>query len=362
MGIDLLIQVQYLQYNMGFFTKVDYSRQLRQLSGTSIVLSGSTSFGGNLNVSGSTYISGSTSISGYTSSYIPTWVQPVTACTCAPCSTGFTFIVGPFSTTSASCNVTITSFSAATGVTQVLAIGQPPLDPITGGTASPGVTASTLQISNAGLIPYGTNSSSAIDLQLDEDGNVVRGNSSSLRYKTRLENVAPNRYSKLLTLNPKFFTYKETGRRGFGLIAEDLDRLGYRELVIYNRNGQPENIEYKLLSVALIDVLKNIGVSGPVIVPSEVPQITTKVVTGDYTTNGEYLIVGTESCKITLNSTENKKIKIKSLNGLSITPDIGLIDDKWKSISLDGDSCIELVFVSELNYWVIVSSDGLKDS
>ena len=347
---------------MAFFTKLDYSRQLRQLSGTSVVLSGSTSFGGNLNISGDTAISGNTSISGQSSVYIPTWVQPVTACTCAPCSTGFTFIVGPFSATSASCNVTITSFSAATGVTQVLAIGQAPLDPITGGTATPGITASTLQIANAGLIPYGTNSSSAIDLQLDEDGNVVRGNSSSKRYKTDIENASNNRYNKLLTLSPKFFTYRETGRRGFGLIAEELDVLGYRELVIYNRNGQPENIDYKLLSVALIDVIKNISESGNIVIKHEEPKTLTKVVDYDYITNGEYLIVGSAPCKITLDSNENKKIKIKSLTGLEIIPDIGLIDGRWKSISLDGDSCIELVFVSDLNYWIIASSDGVKDS
>jgi len=347
---------------MAFYTKIDYSRQLRQLSGTSIVLSGSTNFGGNLNVSGNTVISGNTTISGLTTMYIPTWVQPVTACTCSPCSTGFTFMVGPFSTTSASCNVTITSFSAATGVTQVLAIGQAPLDPITGGTATPGITASTLQIANGGLIPYGTNSSSAIDLQLDEDGNVVRGNSSSKRYKTDIENVSQNRYNKLLTLTPKFFTYIETGRKGFGLIAEDLDRLGYRELVIYNKKGQPENIEYKLLSVALIDVIKNISQSGDVIITQEEPETVTKAISNDYITNGEYLIVGSEACKITLDSNKNKKIKIKSLSGLEIIPDIGLIDNRWKSISLDGDSCIELVFVSDLSCWVISSSDGVKES
>ena len=318
---------------MAFFTKLDYSRQLRQSSGTSIVLSGSTSFGGNLNVSGNTAISGSTNISGQTNFHMPGWSQPVTACTCAPCSTGFTFMVGPFSSTSASCNVTITSFSAATGVTQVLAIGQPPLNPVTGGTATPGITASTLQIANAGLVPYGTNSSSAIDLQLDEDGNVVRGNSSSKRYKTDIEDVQQNRYHKLLTLTPKFFTYIETGRKGFGLIAEELDRLGYRELVVYNRDGKPDNIEYKLLSVALIDVIKNIASSGKIVIEHEELEILTKAINDDYTTNGEYLIVGSGHCKITLDSKENKKIKIKSLNGLEIIPDIGLIDGKWKSIN-----------------------------
>ena len=334
---------------MGFYTKVDYSRQLRQHSGTSATFSGSSVFEDDLYV-GRKLIA-----------YQQSWYD-VGSCDCGECASGYTFMVGPYSATSGSCNISMTPFSGVSGNSVVLAVGQKPMNPITGGTANPGVSASTIQIANTDLIPYGTNSSSAIDLQLDEDGNVVRGNSSSLRYKTQLKNITPNRYSKLLTLTPKFFTYKETGRRGFGLIAEELDKLGYRELVIYNRNGQPENIEYKLLSVALIDVLKNMSISGNIDTPNEEPEITTKVVTDDYITNGEYLIVGSESCKITLNTNNNKKIKIKSLNGLEIIPDIGLIDSKWKSITLGGDSCIELVFISELGYWVIVSSDGLKDS
>ena len=97
---------------------------------------------------------------------------------------------------------------------------------------------------------------------------------------------------------------------------------------------------------------------GPHIKESDV---TTKVVSGDYTTNGEYLIVVTKPSKIILNTITDTKIKIKSLSTIEIVPDKGLIDGKWESISLDGDSCIELVFIEELSYWVIVSSDGLKD-
>ena len=334
---------------MAFYTKVDYSRQLHQSPDTTLGLSGSTIISQDLYTGGNLI------------SYQQEWYD-VDSCDCGECASGYTFIVGAYSATSGSCNVTMTPFSGVSGNSVVLAVGQKPMQPITGGTSNPGISASTIQIANTNLMAYGTNGSSAIDLQLDEDGNVVRGNSSSIRYKTQLKNITTNRYHKLLTLTPKFFTYKETGRRGFGLIAEELDELGYRELVIYNRNGEPENIEYKLLSVALMDVLKNMSVSSNAVVSNEEPQITTKIVTDDYTTNGEYLIVGSDSCKITLNSNDNKKIKIKSLNGLEITPDIGLIDNKWKSITLDGDSCIELVFVSELGCWVIVSSDGVKDS
>ena len=220
-------------------------------------------------------------------------------------------------------------------------------------------------------------------MQLDEEGNVVRGNSSSKRYKTNIRSAPPNRYSKLLSLSPKFFTYKETGRNGFGLIAEELHELGYSELVIYNRDGHPDNIEYKLLSVALIDVLKTInntsksidlystpvspilknefiddlGTSG-----EELPMVT-KTISDDYISSGEYLIVSTSDCDVTLNSNKNIKIKLKVITGvMTIIPDKGLIDDRWETIELTKDSCVECVFVKELDYWVVVSSDGIKDS
>ena len=78
--------------------------------------------------------------------------------------------------------------------------------------------------------------------------------------------------------------------------------------------------------------------------------------------NGEDLLVVTESCKITLNSKKDKKLKIKSLSSVEVIPDNGLIDMKWESLHLDGDSCVEFSYVEDLSSWVIVSSDGLKNS
>ena len=88
----------------------------------------------------------------------------------------------------------------------------------------------------------------------------------------------------------------------------------------------------------------------------------TKVVTEDYTTNGEYLLVSTSDSTITLNSAVGTKVRIKSLSNTSVVPDIGLIDSRWENVELDNNSSVEFVFVSDLNYWVIVSSDGIKDS
>ena len=369
---------------MAFYTKVDYSRQLFQSGNTSLRVSGSTYHGQDVTVGGYITVKNYLTVDGFSYNYISPWAQFLTGCTaCRPCSTGFTFMVGPYSSTSGSCMVTVTPFSATTGSTAVLAIGKPPFNPVSGGTTLPSISASTLQIANKGLIAYGTNGSSAIDLQLDEEGNVVRGNSSSKRYKTNIRNTPPNRYSKLLSLSPKFFTYKETGRKGFGLIAEDLHELGYTELVIYNRDGQPDNIEYKLLSVALIDILKTVNNSSNIIDLYSAPvspilkeewsgeldtsmgelPIITKTISNDYISNGEYLIVSTSDCNVTLNSNKNIKIKLKAIEGvMNILPDKGLIDNIWETIELTQDSCVECVFVKELDCWVVVSSDGIKDS
>ena len=348
---------------MGFFTKVDYGRQLKQHSGNSVLFSGATKMGQSLDV-GSGFTAGqSISGAGEFFSYTDyTWSAITTSIACSACSTGNTFVVGSFSSTSATCTVTVTSFSGITGMSPVLAIGKTPTYPLSGGSTTPGIKASSLQIHKLGLLPV---AAVPMDLGLDNDGNVVRGPSSSRRYKTNLQAVPTNRYHKLLTLHPYFFNYKETGTSGFGLIAEDLDELGFNELVIYDGSGRPDNIDYKLLSVAILGLLRDLNLNSDSVYSESTakePDSIVKVVGEDYVTNGEYLIVTNKPCKLTLNSKKDTKVKIKSLSEVEIVSDMGKIDNKWDSITLDGDSCVELVFVSELSYWVITSSDGLKDS
>ena len=87
------------------------------------------------------------------------------------------------------------------------------------------------------------------------------------------------------------------------MIAEDLNELGYRELVIYDNQGRPDNIDYKLLSVALLNLIQGLYKSKEIVYAESTMQehdSITKVVSEDYTTNGEYLIVVTKSSKITL--------------------------------------------------------------
>ena len=336
---------------MGFFTQVDYNRQLRQSGGTATF-------------SGSTHLVDSLSFNGELSGHVSDWQSTLFAGPGFPCSTGNTFIVGSHSATSASCNVNITSFSGVSGTTAVVSIGQVPIDPISGGSSNPGISASTLQIKREGLLDaYGSYN----DVSIDTSGNIVKAASSSRRYKTNLVAVDSGKYMGLLKLTPYNFTYKSSGIGGFGLIAEDLHSLGYTELVMYDGDGRPDNIHYKLLSVALLQLIKDIrkdvyGGDMDIQIKTNEKDSVTKVISNDYKTNGEYLIVVTSDANITLDSSIDTKIKIKSLANTLILPDKGLIDNKWENVELDNDSSVEFVFVSELGYWVIVSSDGIKDS
>jgi hypothetical protein len=374
---------------MGFFTKADYSRQLRQHTGTTVTFSGSSNFGEFLTVGSGTTIgvrgtygapsayselhggtnsNGTLDVGGYIYSDGPfTSYRPfysATCSTCAGCSTGHTFMIGAYSATSGTCNVAMTTFSGVSANTVVVSVGQTPMDPITGSSANPGISASTVQINRNGLLDA---TGSYNDLSIDTSGNVVMGSSSSARYKTNLKVIERGRYMDLLKLNTYTFNYKANGIESFGLIAEEVDRLGLTELVMYDSDGNPDNVQYKLLSVSLLHLLQDIYNGGINFADiglkaNERDSITKVVSGGEYTTNGEYLIVVKNHTKITLNSKSDTKIKVKSLSNTTIIPDKGLIDGRWETISLDGDSSVELVFVDELGYWVIVSSDGLKNS
>lgn len=92
-------------------------------------------------------------------------------------------------------------------------------------------------------------------LSWDRTTKRVFANSSSRRYK---ENIRPleDDFTALLDLDPVVFTWKETGQPGFGFIAEDLDALGLRTLVVYDEQGRPESVNYPMVSVHLLGLVK----------------------------------------------------------------------------------------------------------
>jgi len=80
--------------------------------------------------------------------------------------------------------------------------------------------------------------------------------SSSRRNKDKIEPWTDDFY-KILKLTPKTFVYKATGNKGIGYIAEDLDEMGLNALVTYNKDKQPETIQYDKIPVYLLEIVKD---------------------------------------------------------------------------------------------------------
>lgn len=94
----------------------------------------------------------------------------------------------------------------------------------------------------------------------DSRWNCIAREGSSERYK---QNIAPleDDFQKLLSLQPKQYQMKEgygdPNTWEFGYLAEDLDKIGLKSLVIYNQSGQPDGIQYKKMCIYLNEVVKS---------------------------------------------------------------------------------------------------------
>ncbi len=80
--------------------------------------------------------------------------------------------------------------------------------------------------------------------------------SSSARYKKDIMPLNDDFY-KILQANPRSFTWKTTGQRGAGFIAEEFNELGLDNLVVYDEEGRPDALCYELISVYLLEIIKD---------------------------------------------------------------------------------------------------------
>ncbi len=310
---------------MAFSTRIDYSRQLIQPSGDTATFSGNTNIEGLFWVGLPQYVT-----DGSDPSYSG--------------NSGYTFIVQYASDNDGVSNfysdgristygVSVTAFSGKTTGNTVVAISQPPLIPVDTTAATISITASCLQINTSNLI-----SAAATDLGIDSLGNVVK-DTSSIKYKYGIKDISFQNLNKLLSLVPKSFKWKSNHTDDWGYIAEDVHNLGLVDLVNYE-GGSPDSVKYKKLSIMLIEYLKIYGTKK----------------------DDEEFVVLTENGDYVLNREVSKKYIIKSLSDCRLLPDVGLIDNNWNSLRLTPESSVELRFYDPLNCWLIVSSDGIKNT
>ena len=93
------------------------------------------------------------------------------------------------------------------------------------------------------------------DLVINSSGQVF-SQPSSARYKEDITEFKDD-FEKVLALEPVTFRYRDSGQNGVGYLAEDLHEKGLGSLVSYDDEGKPHSINYKLLPVYLLELLKS---------------------------------------------------------------------------------------------------------
>jgi len=103
-----------------------------------------------------------------------------------------------------------------------------------------------------------TDVADAVNVVIDSNGQLGTV-SSSLRYKEDVNDMG-EASGRLLDLNPVTFRYKEARDSGekpleYGLIAEEVAEV-FPDLVVFNSEGRPETVKYRLLSSLLLNELQ----------------------------------------------------------------------------------------------------------
>jgi hypothetical protein len=94
-----------------------------------------------------------------------------------------------------------------------------------------------------------------------EGTRIITREGSSSRYKQNIRPVRAEDAAKILTAQAMQYEPKEHhGPKGFttvGYIAEDLEKAGLTDLVIYDEERKPDGVKYKKVAVYLTEVVKS---------------------------------------------------------------------------------------------------------
>lgn len=92
-------------------------------------------------------------------------------------------------------------------------------------------------------------------LKIGSDGKLW-GDTSSMRYKHDIQPITTDNFLAILQAQAKTFLYNGSDTRDIGFIAEDLDQLGLKDLVVYDQEGRPDSIKYDRIPIYLTEVAK----------------------------------------------------------------------------------------------------------
>lgn len=97
-------------------------------------------------------------------------------------------------------------------------------------------------------------SGSGTPVQVDTMGVLIK-QSSSRRYKEDIKDL--DETNRILRLQPVQFTWRTTGTKDVGLIAEDVAEH-MKDLVIYDTQGRPDAVKYDKVALYLLELVKEL--------------------------------------------------------------------------------------------------------
>ena len=105
--------------------------------------------------------------------------------------------------------------------------------------------------------PYNFTTARAVNCVIDDDG-ALRRSTSSLKYKTDVRNY--NKGLEIVNqLRPVYYRGINDGDTEFaGLIAEDIDKLGLSEFVLYAKDGTPDALGYANMVVLAFKAIQEL--------------------------------------------------------------------------------------------------------
>lgn len=112
------------------------------------------------------------------------------------------------------------------------------------------VQGGTISFPNLASLP----SAGTVDLVINAQG-VVSTQTSSTRFKGQVEPLATD-FDAIMRLEPRTFVYAGTSDRSIGYTAEEVAEHDLPGLVSYDAEGRPLGVQYKLLPVYLLEVIK----------------------------------------------------------------------------------------------------------
>lgn len=122
---------------------------------------------------------------------------------------------------------------------------------------------------NSGITVYsaginGTTSGTGTTLVMNTTTGLIRKSSSSLRYKSLIEDINISD-DDILSIRPITYVDKEdfeeigsSARRYFGIVAEEIEQIeSLKDLVLFNENGEAESLMYDRVVPLLVQVCRN---------------------------------------------------------------------------------------------------------